>query len=79
MNGGTGPRGAAAHSLIGKNMDARLLALKGLIMESGCVIEDGTWFDRFLNDRLLDPTTAAQVAKAAVLDREHREVLEDRR
>jgi hypothetical protein len=57
-------------------MDPRLLALKGLIMEFGCVVEDGTWFERFLNDRLLDPTTAAQVAKVAVLDREYGEALE---
>ena len=42
----------------------------------GCVVEDGTGFRRFLNERLLDPATAAQAAKEAVLDRELGEVRE---
>lgn len=76
MNRAARTSGIHIHSQIGENMDPRLQNLKGLVMAFGCVVEDGTWFKRFLNDRLLDPMTAAQAARAAVLDREHREVLE---
>lgn len=53
-----------------------LQSLRALIEELECVVQDGTWFERFLDERLLDPATAAQVAKAAVIDREYGEVLE---
>lgn len=53
-----------------------LQALKNWLLDFGCVVEDGTGFRRFLNERLLDPATAAQAAKEAVLEREFREVRE---
>ena len=53
-----------------------LQALKNLLLDFGCAVEDGTWFRKFLNERLLDPATAAQEAKEAVLDRKFGEVRE---
>ena len=53
-----------------------LQALKNWLLDFRCVVEDGTGFRRFLNERLLDPATAAQAAKEAVLDRELGEVRE---
>lgn len=56
--------------------NAQILAgIEWLIRIGGYVVEDGTWFERHLTDRLLDPSTAAEAASLAVRDPHHGEVI----